>query len=149
MIICDTREKKNEHILKYFDKHKVDFSIGTVDTADYMLEEKPNVRIERKATLSELAHNLLSKDKGRSYREIRRARESGIKIYVICENGKGIKSIEDVAKWENPYGKVSGKSLREAIYSCSIGYGIEFIFCNRRQTGKLIYEILKNGGVTK
>ena len=149
MIICDTREKKNEHILKYFDKHKVDFSIGTVDTADYMLEEKPNVRIERKATLSELAHNLLSKDKGRFYREIRRARESGIKIYVICENGKGIKSIEDVAKWENPYGKVSGKSLREAIYSCSIGYGIEFIFCNRRQTGKLIYEILKNGGVTK
>ena len=68
---------------------------------------------------------------------------------MICENGKGIKSIEDVAKWENPYGKVSGKSLREAIYSCSIGYGIEFIFCNRRQTGKLIYEILKNGGVTK
>ena len=149
MIICDTREKKNEHILKYFDKHKIDFSIGTVDTADYMLEEKPNVRVERKATLSELAHNLLSSDKGRFYREVRRARESGIKIYVICENGKGIKSIEDVANWQNPYGKVSGRSLREAIYNCSIGYGIEFIFCNRRQTGKLIHEILMNGGVTK
>ena len=146
MIICDTREQKNEHILKYFERHKIPYRIDTVDTADYMMEDGQwSIRVERKATLSELAHNLLSKDKDRFYREIRRAREMGIKLYVVCEHGHGIERIEDVAKWENPYGKVTGKTLREAIYRCAIGYGCEFIFCNKRQTGKVIAEIL-NGG---
>ena len=147
MIICDTREQKNEHILKYFERHHIPYRIDTVDTADYMMEDGQwTIRVERKATLNELAHNLLSKDKGRFYREIRRAREMGIKLYIVCEHGHGIESIEDVAKWVNPYGKVTGKTLREAIYRCAIGYGCEFIFCNKRQTGKIIMDILTNGG---
>ena len=146
MIICDTREQKNEHILKYFEKHGIKYEKAAVDTADYYSTDNPSIRVERKKDLGELAHNLLSRDKGRFYREIRRAREKGLKIYVVCENGKGVKNIEDVAKWENQYGKVTGRELREAIYKCAIAYGIEFLFCNRRQTGKLIYEIL-NGKV--
>ena len=146
MIICDTREQKNDHILKYFERHDIPYRIDTVDTADYMMENgQLSIRVERKATLSELAHNLLSKDKSRFYREIRRAREMGIKLYIVCEHGHGIESIEDVAKWINPYGKVTGKTLREAIYKCAIGYGCEFIFCNKRQTGKVILDILTNG----
>ena len=147
MIICDTREQKNEHILKYFERHGIPYRVDTVDTADYMMEDGQwSIRVERKQNLSELAHNLLSKDKGRFYREIRRAHEMGIKLYVVCEHGHGIESIEDVAKWINPYGKVTGKTLREAIYRCAIGYGCEFIFCNKRQTGKIISDILMNGG---
>ena len=150
MIICDTREQKNAHILKYFDTHGIPYRIDTVDTADYMMEDGQwSIRIERKATLSELAHNLMSKDKGRFYREIRRAHGMGIKLYVVCEHGHGVESIEDVASWQNPYGKVTGRQLREAIFKCAIGYGCEFIFCNRRQTGKIIYDILTNGERTK
>ena len=150
MIICDTREQKNAHILKYFDSHKIPYRIDTVDTADYMMEDGQwSIRVERKATLSELAHNLLSRDKGRFYREIRRAHEMGIKLYIVCEHGHGIESIHDVGNWQNPYGKVTGKQLREAIFKCAIGYGCEFIFCNRRQTGRIIYDILSNGERTK
>lgn len=142
MIVCDTREQKNEHILKWFDKHSVPFIIATVHTGDYVMNGRNDIAVERKATLSELAHNLLSRDKGRFYREIRRAREAGITLYVVCEHGHGIESIQDVGKWKNPYGKVTGVMLREAIYKCAIGYGCEFVFCNRRQTGKIIYQIL-------
>ena len=142
MIVCDTREQKNEHILKAFDRHLIPYITATVHTGDYVMNGRNNIAVERKATCSELAHNLLSRDKGRFYREIRRAREEGIKLYIVCENGKGINSIEDVAKWQNPYGKVTGKQLREAIYKCAIGYGCEFIFCNKRQTWKVIYQIL-------
>lgn len=146
MIICDTREQKNDHILKYFERHDIHYGIAKVEIGDYILvANKYPVSIERKATLSELAHNLLSPDRGRFYREIRRAHDMGIKLYIVCEHGKGIESIEDVAKWQNPYGKVTGKTLREAIYKCAIGYGCEFVFCNKRQTGKIIYEILTNG----
>lgn len=146
MIIADSREQKNEHVLKYFDKHGIPYIVRALDTADYMIDGEGSVRVDRKQNLSELAHNLLSHDKGRFYREVRRAREAKIKLFVICEHGKGIKSIEDVGNWKNPYGKVTGKTLREAIYRCAISYGVEFIFCTKRQTGKLIYEILKMGG---
>lgn len=147
MIVCDTREQKNDHILKYFDRHNIPYIVATVHTGDYVLSnnEYP-IAVERKATCDELAHNLLSRDKGRFYREIRRARDEGIKLYVVCEHGHGIESIQDVAKWKNKYGKVTGKMLREAIYKCAIGYGCEFVFCTKRQTGKIIYEILTNGG---
>ena len=116
MIICDTREKKNEHILKWFDKYGFSYHTRMLDTADYMIDGQPGIRVDRKQNLSELAHNLLSKDRARFYREIRRARDAGIKLYFVCEHGHGIESIDDVAKWENPYGKVTGKSLRDAIY---------------------------------
>lgn len=142
MIICDTREQKNEHILKYFDRHGIAYMVAKVDTGDYVSDGLPGIAIERKMTCGELAHNLLSKDRGRFYREVRRAREQGIKLIIVCEHGKGIESIEDVAKWVNPYGRVTGKMLREAIYKCAIGYGCEFVFCSRRQTWKVIYEIL-------
>ena len=145
MIVCDTREQKNDHILKAFDKHGIPFITATVHTGDYVLTGRNDIAVERKATCSELAHNLLSRDKGRFYREIRRAREDGIKLYIVCENGKGINSIEDVAKWKNPYGRVTGKMLREAIDKCAIGYGCEFVFCNKRQTWKVIYQILTGG----
>ena len=145
MIICDTREQKNEHILKYFSKHDIPYRVAKVDTGDYISEEMPGIAVERKMSCGELAHNLLSKDRGRFYREIRRAREAGIKLFIVCEHGHGIESIEDVARWENPYGRVTGKVLREAIYKCAIGYGCEFIFCSKRSTGKIIYEILCGG----
>ena len=136
-------------MLKYFETHGIAYRVATMGTADYMMEDSPlPVRVDRKQNLSELAHNLMSRDKGRFYREIRRAREAGIRLYIVCEHGKGIESIEDVGRWENPYGKVTGKTLREAIFRCSIGYGCEFIFCNRRQTGKIIYDILTNGRKT-
>ena len=145
MIICDTREQKNAHILKYFEQQGIYHIIATVGTGDYISDKAPGIAIERKATLSELSHNLMSRDRGRFYREIRRAKEQNTKLFIVCEHGHDITCIEDVAKWVNPYGRVTGKMLREAIYRCAIGYGCEFIFCNRRQTGKIIAELL-NGG---
>ena len=150
MIICDTREQKNDHILKYFDRHEIPYQIAKVPTGDYIKTgTNLNIAVERKATLSELCHNLLSRDKGRFYREIRRARENGTKLYIVCEHGHGVERIEDVGNWQNPYGRVTGKMLRSAIYRCAIGYGCEFVFCTKRQTGKIINEILTNGGLIK
>lgn len=141
MIITDTRERTNEHILRYFDKHGIEHQTTKIDTGDYMDTENPLVRVERKKNLSELAHNLLSPDRSRFYREVRRARESGIKLIVLCEHS-GIKNLDDVKKWRNPYGKVSGKTLADAIFKLYIGYHIEVFFCDKRSTGRRIVEIL-------
>lgn len=142
MFVFDTREQTNDHIKRYFERHGIQYVVRKIDTGDYMLEGRENIRIERKKNLSELAGNLLSPDRGRFYREIRRAKSEGIKLIVLCEHGPGIKTIADVQKWKNPFGKVTGKSLMEAIYKCSIAYGVEFLFCSKQSTGKRIFEIL-------
>ena len=142
MIICDSREQKNAHILAYFKRNNIHYEIAKVDTGDYINTDNPLVAIEKKKDLAELCTNLCSSDKARFYREIRRAHDSGIKLIVLCENGGKIKSLADVSSWKSKYTKVTGKWLQSEIYKVSVAYNVEFIFCDKRSTGKRIIEIL-------
>ena len=142
--IFDTREKRNEHIKAYFDKHKIEYEIRKLDVGDYQIEGKPQISVDRKRSLGELSHNLMnSKDHSRFWKEVRRAREQKIKLFVLVEHGGQIKSIEDVAKWTDKYSGVSGRSLSNEIYRVHIAYGVEFLFCDKRCTAKKIIDILE------
>ena len=148
-IVCDTRERKNEHILQYFEKHGIPYTIAKIDTGDYLNTDNPTVRVERKASLGELAHNLLSPDRKRFYNEIRRGRDEGLKLVILCEHGPGIHSIKDVRNWQPKYGKVTGKALADAIFRLEMAYGVPTLFCGKRSTGKRIIEILSSDGEMK
>ena len=145
-IVVDSREKPQaiKSILAYFDRHCIEWEKRKLDTGDYMVEGHAELVIDRKQSLSELSHNLLSPDRGRFYREIRRARSCGIRLVILCEQG-GIKGIEDVKKWNAPYGKVTGKALADAIFRLEIAYGVPVVFCDKRSTGRRIIEILMKG----
>lgn len=146
MIICDSREQKNAHILRYFDRNGIDYIIRKMDVADYQIEGKDKLVIDRKQNLDELATNLTNpQDKGRFWREVRRAHASGIKIIVLCEHGKGIKAIPDVVNWDSKYSPVTGRILQEKIYQCHISYGVEFLFCEKSETAAKIIELLGGG----
>jgi len=141
VIIADSREQTNQHILKYFERHEIPYTVHKLDVGDYAVEGNDAVRVERKKNLSELAHNLLSADRARFYREIRRAREQGIRLVILCEQG-GIHGLEDVGRWKPKYGKVTGKSLADAIFRLELSYSVPVLYCDRRSTGKRIVEIL-------
>ena len=80
-IIVDTREQKNSHILKYFAIHDIDYIEKKLDVADYQIESKTDIAIDRKRNLDELARNLMNRaDHSRFWKEVRRAKEQGIKI---------------------------------------------------------------------
>ena len=146
LIIVDSREKKNAHILRYFDKHGIEYVIRKMDVADYQTEGRDNLVIDRKQNLDELATNLTNpKDKGRFWREVRRAHASDIKMIVLCEHGKGVKSIPDVVNWSSKYSPVTGRILQEKIYQCHISYGVEFLFCRKSETAAKIIELLEAG----
>ena len=146
LIIVDSREKKNAHILRYFDDHGIKYVIRKMDVADYQTEGRDNLVIDRKQNLDELATNLTNpKDKGRFWREVRRAHASGIKMIVLCEHGKGVKSIPDVVGWNSKYSPVNGRILQEKIYQCHISYGVEFLFCRKSETAAKIIELLEAG----
>lgn len=143
MYIFDSREKKNDHVKAYFDKHGIAYKVEKLDVGDYMVEGG-KVSVDRKQNLSELATNLMNRaDKARFWREVRRAREQGIKLIVLCEHGGKIKKIEDVAGWSSPYSPVSGRALMGEIYKCHISYGVEFLFCDKRSTARRILELLE------
>lgn len=143
--IIDSREKKCEHIKAYFDKHGIEYEVRKLDVGDYQIEGKPQTSVDRKQNLSELSKNLMNaKDHSRFWKEVRRARDQKIKLFVLVEHGGQIKSIEDVAKWTDKYSGVSGRSLANEIYRVHIAYNVEFLFCDKRSTARRIIEILQN-----
>lgn len=146
LIYCDTREKENGHILRYLEQNEIPYEVRKIDCGDYMIEGQGNVRVERKRNLQELAHNLCSPDRARFYREVRRAREAGIRLIVLCEHGGEIRDLASVGTWKPKYGKVSGKTLRDAIYALMVSYGVPVVFCGKRSTGKRIVQLLTEVG---
>lgn len=141
----DTRDKKGKHnnVDDYLLKSGHEIVYRKLDVGDVMLEGVPGVSIDLKRNLGELSKNLMNRtDHSRFYKEVRRAREQGIKLYILCEHGGKVKSIQDVAQWSDKYSGVSGRTLMEALYKLHIAWGVEIIFCSKRSTGKRIIEIL-------
>ena len=62
-INVDSRENMNKHIVKAFNKHKIDYKVQKIDEGDYSIsipeiDYTSNTVIERKASLEELSANL-------------------------------------------------------------------------------------------
>lgn len=142
MLICDTREKANQRVLEYFRLREIPYVEQALDVGDYMDTDRPWISVDRKKDLNELLTNLCSPDKARFWREIRRAKSQHIRLIFLCEHGGQYKSIKDVANFRSRYSKVTGKQLQEKMYRAHIAYGVEFFFCDKRNTGKRILDIL-------
>ena len=146
MIICDTREKKNQHVLSYFDRCGIPYEIRKLETGDYMEYSNPRLIIDRKQNLGELCGNLCSDDKSRFWREVRRSKADGIRLIFLIEQGGNFKTIKDVTEWKSKFTKVTGYQLYNEMCRCHIAYNVDFWFCDKRNTGKRIVEILTKGG---
>lgn len=146
MILCDTREKKNQHILSYFDRMGIPYRITALRTADYLDDSNPGIAVDRKRNLDELASNLCTKDDSRFWREIRRSMDERMKLIVLCEHGSTVKTINDVPMWRSRYSRIIGSLLQKKMLQVHISYGVEFLFCSKAETGRRIVEILGNDG---
>lgn len=160
MIICDSREQKNAHILRYFERYNVPYVVRKMETADYMVEGQPNIVVDRKQNLDEICANLTYKGKkaaenggkdipsnvARFWREVRRAYEEKIKLVVLIEHGGNIKSLADVAAWGGSRSGISGRKLIEEMDRLSAAYGVEWQFCRKSETAEEILKILNFKG---
>lgn len=149
MLLVDSREKWTQpnstdtHIKDYFDRHGIEYEVKALSCGDYMLDGQPNITVDRKQSLQELSSNLLNKaDSARFWREVRRAHEQGIKLVVLIESGRTVKTINDVVRWKSKYSPVNGRRLIDEMIRLEMSYGCVFKFCDRRSTGKRIIEIL-------
>lgn len=140
-ITIDSREKKCDHIKAYFDKHGIDYEIRKLDEGDYQIDGQPNLTVDRKKDMQEM-YNCVVNDKSRFMKEVRRCHDKGIKLIVLIEHGVQIKSLADVPNWKPKYGTISSREIAERLYRLHISYGVEILFCSKRQTAKKIIEIL-------
>ena len=145
ILLEDTRNKigKHKNVQAYCEKHGIELVRVCLDVGDYMLPDG-KISVDTKKDLSELSTNLTNpQDKKRFMREVKRAREAGIQLVVLCEHGGKIKSLQDVAQWKSEYSPVTGRALLDRMYKLSVSYGVRFEFCSKRSTGKRIVEILE------
>ena len=148
VIIVDTREKPRAiaRILAEFDRQGVQVDRRKLDFADYLNPARPDVTIDRKQNLLEICGNVVQ-DHARFVREVERCNRAGCHMIVLIEHGGTIRSLDDVITWKNPRLRVSplavsGERLFRIMKAMSAKYGIEWQFCDKRQTGKRIIELL-------
>lgn len=166
----DTREhaKEWERIKGQFDALGVQYFRSKMYVGDYQSLDNPRLVIDRKKDLQEICGNVCQQHE-RFKAELLRAKEQGIKLVILCEHGADIKSLEDVFFWQNPrkyqirWKTVNGKRVKDVISAkavdgnqlykslCTIRdrYNVDFVFCQKEETGQKIIEILENGGVGK
>lgn len=149
-MICqiDSREKARaiQKILAEFDNQGVKHFVSKLPVGDYMNLDNPKVVVDRKQGLPEIAVNV-GQDHARFKRELERAQEYGIHLIFLVEHGGSIKTLEDVQNWNNPRLKdhplaLTGTRLYKIMLTMQNKYGIEWLFCDKRCTGKRIIEIL-------
>lgn len=149
MVIVDTREKPRAivRILAEFDRRGVEYVRRALNFADYADPDRlPGIVIDRKQNLIEVASNVTI-DRKRFVREIERCNRAGCRLIVLIEHGGQIRKLEDVIRWKNPRLKespyaVSGERLYKIMKAMEGYYGIRWMFCDKRSTGKKIIEIL-------
>lgn len=103
IVLVDSREQKNAHILEYFQRHGISYEVTKLDYGDYSCKLPAlaagrdiyfhdSVVIERKNSLEELSGNL-SKGRERFEAEFLKARNAGAKIYLMIESPLGYTGI--------------------------------------------------------
>ena len=144
VIQVDSREKRHiiQRILDGFDRRGVQHYTSKLYKGDYMSLDNPRLVVDRKHKLAELEYN---------FKDARKTTKGyGSLIVFLVEHGGQIRSIDDVAKWENPRLQespmaMSGERIYRKMLAFQNYYGVEFQFCSKAQTADRIIEILQEG----
>lgn len=195
IIVEDKGQQANKHEIKHkwFEQNNIDLLRHPLPVGDYILytdevadvikrKEKRGIDVHKmdflgsykvcvdtKKDMQEIAGNVCGKQHPRFRDECILAQNNNIALYVLIENKDGVKSIDDVFRWQNPrlrrynyikkmqsVGKyqnvklsqtppTSGKTLAKALLTMQLKYGVEFLFCKPEEAGQRILELLGAG----
>lgn len=157
-ILMDTREKvkQNSDLVADLTAMGIKIVRSKLYVGDYTRIDNMSVCIDTKQRLSEVYNNVIQ-DHERFKRELIAAKDAGIRLAVLVEES-GIHTVQDVGKWQNPrirrYSRmtqrmqqaqkppVPSERLSRIMQTMSDKYGVEWMFCDKRDTAKRICEIL-------
>ena len=152
IILRDTRQQKESHIIKEFDKQNILHIQTKLDSADYMVirydKEKGfykdySVLVDTKKDLLELCGNLChSTEHQRILREIELGKQLGAKEFIFLIGENKIKTIEDIKNWSSPHTKVRGETLLKIMNTMKTRYNVRFIIVPKKNMGEMIIKLL-------
>ena len=167
-IQIDSREKAKaiQKIIKTFDENGVNYFSSKLLVGDYMNLDNPRLIIDRKQDLQELHGNVCQQHE-RFKRELLKARQANIQLIILIEHGEDIKSLEDVYFFYQPpkdrwrcvtriiagekkkirekymQQAIDGKTMYKSMCTIRDRYNVRFEFCEKRDTGQKIIELLE------
>ena len=154
MLLVDSREKPKaiKTILKEFDGRGIKYSITKLFIGDYMEYSNPLLIIDRKQSIQELAANC-TRDHERFKRELERAKAVGARLVILVEQNRykdrdrwiHVETVEDLMLWESPHTTIRGEKVYRVLRSWMAKYPLRVEFCDKRNTGRRIYEIIYEG----
>lgn len=144
VLLCDTRQKAHKHlnIEGYCRKHNIAMIPQCLNVGDYQLQGG-QVCVDTKKDLLELAQDL-HRDKLAFNKKYKKCYKDGVKLIVLIE--EPIKCTRDIVSWQSKYTKITGRYLFDMITDLRMSYGIRFVFCDKRDTGRVLIELLTQGG---
>lgn len=139
IILIDSREKANDHITSYFDKHKIKYEVMALPSGDYSfaLEAMPeldlpyklffynDILLERKNSLEELS-GCFAQTRERFNHEWSRCYAK--RKYLMIENAT-YKDLVD-GNYNTQY---NSKSFLGSLHSFNAKYGLEVVFMPEKE----------------
>ena len=151
-LLIDSREKPKaiSGILNHFAKNNVKYDVTKLYFGDYMDYARPNLVVDRKQNIAELAMNC-TRDHKRFKRELERVKATGSELILLVEQNSykdgdktiKVKNIEDLMLWTAPRGVVRGEQVYRVLVSWCHKYPLRVEFCHKKSTGQRILELLE------
>lgn len=152
VILTDTRQQKESHIIKEFDKQGILHIRTGLPSADYMAlrydKEKGmyldySILIDTKKDIEEITSNLCNtQNHERIKREIFKGQELGAKEFIFLINSGKVKSIEDLQNWTSKRTQVKGSTLIKIFKTMKDKYNVRFMLVPKKDMGKRIIDLL-------
>lgn len=168
LLLEDTRQQAGKHDIKHkwFEEHGIEIRRCCLYVGDYTLPANQSICIDTKNSCSELIQDLQT-DHERFRAELQRAKEAGIKLYILVENdfqwisqkknifNTPVRCIKDLYRWENPRAFIfkngkqaypncaKGSWLAKCCTTCEEKYGCKFLFCKPDEAAEIIVKILE------
>lgn len=150
-LLIDTREKPKaiQGILRTIDRAGVEYERTKLLFGDYMDWNRPEVVIDRKQSIQELAQNC-TRDHVRFRAELDRAKKAGAKLVILVEQNRykdgdewrAVEDITDLMYWTSPHTTIRGEKVYRVLRGWMAKYDIDIQFCDKRSTGKRILEVI-------
>ena len=150
-LLIDTREKPKaiEGILKTFEAEGIQYERTKLLFGDYADYNRPQIVIDRKQNIAELAKNC-TVEAERFKKELERAQRANSRLVILVEQNRykdretwiQVRDISDLMLWSDPHTTIRGEKVFRVLSAWISKYNISVVFCDKRQTGQKILEII-------
>ena len=150
-LLIDTRERPKaiQSIMRTIERMGIPYERTKLLFGDYQDYNRPEVVIDRKQSIQELAQNC-TRDHVRFRAELDRAKKAGAKLVILVEQNRykdgdewrTVEDITDLMYWTGPHTTIRGEKVYRVLRGWMAKYNIDVQFCDKRNTGKRILEII-------